>query len=335
MPDLRIGGASRYDTAALLADEFVAVTGARPRAVVIASGEDAKQGIDALSATFLAGVLGAPVLLTARDALPAPTADALARLGATDVRVMGGPGVVSDAVVAALGASGAAVSRVNGSDRYDTAARAARLGADAVRSYALMEGVGSRRTALLASGTNPADGLSAGPLAYAARVPLLLSARDELPAPTRSVIADLGIGQVVALGGSAALSPRALATLDAAGVAVLTVPGTSRFDTAAILLALASCPQLGPEAAAGKGGATGGFGLAFADAAQGYLANGERFPDALAAGPVAGAALRPLFLTRATVLAAETAAVIGAAAARSMTAIGLAGAVGDAVLAAA
>lgn len=334
MPN-RIGGASRYETAALLADEFVAITGARPRAVVVASGEDAKQGIDALSATFLAGVLGAPVLLTARGELPAPTREALARLGAGDVRVMGGPGVVSDAVLAALGAGGAAVSRVNGTDRYDTAAQAARLGAGSIASYALMEGVGSRRTALLASGTNPADGLSAGPLAYAARVPLLLTAREELPAPTRSAIADLGVGQVVALGGAAAVSPRVLNALDAAGVAVLQVPGASRFDTAAILLALASCPQLGPEAADGKGGALGGFGLAFADAAQGYLANGERFPDALAAGPVAGAALRPLFLTGASALAGETAGVIGATAARTMTAVGLTGAVSDAVLAAA
>ena len=334
MPN-RIGGASRYETAALLADEFVALTGTAPRAVVLASGEDAKQGIDALSATFLAGVLGAPVLLTARETLPEPTREALARLGAPDVRVMGGPGVVSDAVLAALGAGGAAVSRVSGTDRYDTAATAARLGADAIASYALMEGVGSRRTALLASGTNPADGLSAGPLAYAARVPLLLTSRDQLPAPTAAAVRDLGIGQVVALGGSAAISPAVLAALDAAGVAVLTAAGASRFDTAAILLALASCPQLGPDAAAGEGSAVGGFGLAFADAAQGYLANGERFPDALAAGPVAGAALRPLFLTGATTLAAETAGVIGATAARSMTAVGLAGAVNDAVLAAA
>ncbi len=327
----RIGGASRYDTAALLADEFVAVTGKNPASVVVASGEDAKQGIDALSAAFLAGILGAPVLLTAQGELPAPTADALARLAPGDVRIMGGPGVVSDAVMAAVGAGGARVSRVNGSDRYDTAARAARLGASAIGSYSLVAGEGSRPTALLASGTNPADGLSAGPLAYAGRVPLLLTGRDELPGPTRAALAELGITQVVALGGRAAISARVLDALEAAGVVTLTVPGGSRFDTAAILLALASCPQLtGPEPA----GVLGGFGLPFADAGAAYLANGERFPDALAAGAVAGAALRPLFLTSANALPGETAGVIAATTARSMTAVGLSGAVSDAVLAA-
>ncbi len=331
-PASRIGGTSRYDTAALLADEFVAVSPSRPSSVIVASGEDAKQGIDALSASFLAGVLGAPVLLTAAGELPAPTADALARLRPDAVHVMGGASVVSDTVLAAIAASGARVGRINGADRYDTAARAARLGASAIGSYALVAGEGSRPTALLASGTNPADGLSAGPLAYAGRVPLLLTARDELPAPTSAALRDLGITQVVALGGRAAISARVLDGLEAAGVVTLTVPGASRFDTAAILLALASCPQAEQGQAPGS---LGGFGLPFADAGSAYLANGERFPDALAAGAVAGAALRPLFLTSASTLPGETSGVIAATSARAMTAVGLAGAVGDAVLAAA
>ncbi|SDQ10064.1 cell wall-binding repeat-containing protein [Quadrisphaera sp. DSM 44207] len=354
----RIGGGDRYATAALVAEAFAAdlPAGAVP-GVVVASGEDAAGGIDALSATFLAGHVGAPVLLTARDRLPAPTRDAAAALlggsgggsgggssagagagagAGRTVHVMGGPAVVADAVLDHLREllPGAQVVRVQGGDRYATAAAAARLGAASIAPRALLAGSPAARTALVASGTNPADGLSAGPLAYAGRVPLLLTARDALPDATRSALRDLGIAQVVVLGGSAVVSSRVLDALAADGLEVVVAAGATRYDTAAVLLALASAPQAGAGAATGPGGVAG-FGLGFADAAQGYLVNGVRFPDALASGPLAGSRQRPLYLTAPSGLSGETAGALAATATSSVTAIGLAGAVPDAVLEAA
>lgn len=331
----RIGGQDRYETAARVAAEVTG--GQRVGAVVVASGEDAAQGVDALTAGFLAGHLGAPVLLTRRDAVPPATTDALTAALGTDqsggrVVVLGGPGVVSDAVVHSLGAAGAAVQRVAGDDRYATAAAAARAGAASIRSYALLAGAPAARTAVLASGTSPADALSAGPLVHAARVPLLLTARDALPPATLSALRDLGIGQVVVLGGRGVVSSQVLDALVAAGLGVLTVAGATRYDTAAVLLALASAPQL--TGAAGEGD-VGGFGLGFADAAQGLLANGARFPDALACGPLAGSRRQPLFLTAPGALSPETAALLAGTAVSSLRAVGLAGAVPDATLGAA
>jgi len=332
----RLGGQDRYETAAAIAAEF-ARTGPAARGAVLASGEDAGQGVDALAGSFLAGHLGVPVLLTRRGDLPDATRAALADLlgspatGAT-VHVMGGTAVVADAVLDAVRATGATAVRVSGGDRYGTAAAAARLGASSIASVALLAGAPEARTALLAGGSATADGLSAGPLAFAGRVPLLLTARDELPAVTRDALRDLAIGQVVVLGGTGVVSSRVLDALDALGVRVVSVPGATRYDTAAVLTALASAPQL--TGAAGEPD-VGGFGLTFADAAQGYLANGVRFPDALTAGPLAGRQLRPLFLTAPAALSPETANVIGAAGVGSLTAVGLGGAVPDAVLAAA
>lgn len=60
----RIGGTDRYQTAALLAQQFGSAN-----AVIVANGSTAKGGFDALSANYLAGQLGAPIVLTGGEAL--------------------------------------------------------------------------------------------------------------------------------------------------------------------------------------------------------------------------------------------------------------------------
>ncbi|MBC3762887.1 cell wall-binding repeat-containing protein [Quadrisphaera oryzae] len=336
----RTGGEDRYATAALVAAQVVAVlraAGTPPGGVLLASGEDASGGIDALSASFLAGHLSAPLLLTARGSLPAPTAAALRDLlpalpGGPVVHVMGGPAVVAPDVERAVTALGARVVRVAGDDRYGTAAAAAALGAPSARAHALVggpSGASPQRTAILASGTSPADALAAGPLACAARVPLLLTARDALPEATRTALSSLQVRQVVTLGGPAAIGTAVLDALDALGLAVLPVRGSDRFDTAAVLLALACAPPLDSTA---EDGDVGGFGTGFDTAASGYLANGTRFPDALACGPLAGLSGRPLFLTGPDALSDATRALLPGTAARSLVGVGRSGALPDAVL---
>lgn len=338
----RVGGEDRYATAALVAREVVsalAAAGTQPGGVLLASGEDAPGGIDALAASSLAGHLSAPLVLTQRSSLPPATAavlrDLLPKLpssgGGPVVHVMGGTAVITADVERALAALGARVVRVAGDDRYATAAAAAKLAAPSAKSYALLPG-GAQRTAVIASGTNPADALSAGPLVCAAKVPLLLTARDALPAATAAALAELGVKQVVTLGGSAAISTRVLDALAASGLAVLPVRGSDRFDTAAVLLSLACAPELGSSA---KDGDVGGFGLPFDAATSGYLANGVRFPDALAAGPLAGLQRRPLFVTSPDALSPATASLLPGTAARSLVAVGGPSAVPQALLVAA
>ncbi len=338
----RIGGDDRFATAALLATEVVTAlraAGKAPGGVLLASGEDSSGGIDALAASFLAGHLSAPLLLTSRGSLPAATETALRgllpQLPAPVVHVMGGTAVVTPAVQAAVEALGARVVRVAGDDRYATAAAAARLGAASIRSYSLVadaSGARARRTAVVASGTNPADALSAGPLACAAGVPLLLTPREALPAATRDALRDLSIGQVVTLGGPSAISTAVLDALDALGLPVLPVRGTDRFDTSAVLLSLAAAPELGSSA---RDGDVGGFGLPLDQAGTGYLANGVRFPDALACGPLAGLSRRPLLVTGPDALADATRSVLPGTAVRALVGVGRSGALPDAVLTAA
>jgi putative cell wall-binding protein len=89
----RIAGADRYATAAAIAG--AAFPGGAPTAY-LASGEAFP---DALSAGPAAAVRGGPVLLAKANQLPTATGRELDRLRISRLVVVGGPSVVSDAVV--------------------------------------------------------------------------------------------------------------------------------------------------------------------------------------------------------------------------------------------
>jgi putative cell wall-binding protein len=152
----RLAGASRYETAASIALEVGGTS-------VLAT--DASGWPDAVAASSLAALTRSPIVLVDRDGLPAASRDALAALGATSITVIGGSGVVSDATVAALSATGASVSRLAGATRYETsraiADAAVAAGADPTRAW-------------VATGTDWPDALAAGPAAAADGGVLLL-----------------------------------------------------------------------------------------------------------------------------------------------------------------
>ena len=121
---------------------------------------------DALAAGAAAARAGAPILLVEPNALPGATAAELARLGPDQIVVMGGTGIVSDAVLNQLKAYAPTVRRVSGEDRYATAVSLS------ASSYA----ANSVGDVYLASGTAFPDGLSVGPLVGRRGLPLLLVA---------------------------------------------------------------------------------------------------------------------------------------------------------------
>lgn len=232
--------------------------------VVIARADDFA---DALSAGPLARTLDAPLLLSARDALPTVVADEILRLGATQAIVVGGEAVVAGRVAEDLTALGLAVERLFGPDRFATAAAVAgRAGAPA----------GEVLVALGAPhGTNEgwADALSAAAFGMLPdTVPLLLTAQDHLPGPTAAVLADLAPSTVTVIGGPAAVSEAVVAELTAAVPDTRRVHGDTRYATsAAVLRDVASRP--------GFAGVTG-IGL--------VAATGANYPDGLTAGALTG-----------------------------------------------
>ena len=255
----RIAGPDRVMTA-------VAVSGlAFPSGatdVVIARADDFP---DALAGNYLAGQLGAPILLSGRADVPDAVVAEITRLGASNAHVLGGSAAIGEDVVRELEAAGLVVLRVAGADRFETAAAIASTSPPA--SIGLDDA--GRRTMIIGSGTGYADLLAAGSLSYAAKFPVLVTTGSSLPASVPATLTDLGVTHVLLLGGPAAVTPEVEADLIDLGVAVTRLGGANRYETAVAIARYAL--------------------------AQGFTTNdhidvatGTMFPDALAIGPLAG-----------------------------------------------
>ncbi|MDZ4177754.1 MAG: cell wall-binding repeat-containing protein [Coriobacteriia bacterium] len=280
----RVFGADRYATAAAIAHTAFP---AGSQVAVLVSGEAFPDG---LAASSLAGALNAPVLLTQKARLPVATADELRRLGARRVYIVGGTAAVSADVgraVRALGVGGLAVAleRVEGRDRYDTAAKVA-LTTRQITGR-------TPATIFVASGENFPDALALSPIAFTTTTPILLASRTALPAATADVITTLrGVTSnridVVVAGGTIAIDNVVATRAASLARGTLTrTQGPSRFETS---LAIA-------EYAVMKGWSRPAT-LAFA--------NGMSFPDALAGAPLPGMRGGPLLLTMPDTLSPPT-----------------------------
>ena len=145
-------------------------------------------------------------------------------------------------------------ARVSGRDRYETAARLA--------ERVFKPGV---KAVFLAPGEDYA--LAAGPAAAKLGGPVLVTKRAELPEATVAELTRLKPKMIVVVGGSDVVSPAVEAALRRYSATVRRVAGADRYETAAQVSAAFFDPGV----------------------AALYVAIGEDFPDALAAGAAAAA----------------------------------------------
>ncbi len=231
-PVREFAGATRYETSLAAAWQYIntaRATGTPVTTAIVASGEGL---IDAASAAGLARSANAPVLLTPSGQLFVPVAHLIESAGITRVLIVGGTAAVSRRVASTLAAvpGVASVERIGGRNRYDTAALIARA-MNAQGQYCNS----GLKSALLVTGDTEllTDVTVAGPMSYAASIPILLTATNAVPAETIAAIQTLGIQHVVAVGG--AFFPADVQA--AAGVERVTIiNGGNRFATAVEML---------------------------------------------------------------------------------------------------
>jgi len=173
-------------------------------------------------------------------------------------------------------------TRVAGDDRFETGAAAL----SSAWGFPATDGSTPRVPVLyVANGRDFPDALSAGPAAAHEGGALAMTDRDALPAATLAVVERLAPERIVVVGGPAAVSAEVYDQLASFQPAITRLGGADRYETSRLVARHSFL-----------GSSTG---------ERIYLATGEAFPDALAAGPAAHRDDAPVLLVRGGQAAAD------------------------------
>lgn len=281
---VRLSGSDRYATSYAASRSSFATASA----VVIASGANFP---DALSAAGLAGALDCPVLLAppvtaVDDPRLGPLYSEINRLDAHTAYVIGGESAVSSVLFDQVETWVAAVERIPGATRYETAQNVAEK-IDEINGA-------PADIAFVVRGDSFADALAASPFAFSQALPILLTPSGSLDVYTNTYLELNNVDEVLIAGGTGAVSAAVAAQLDAlnAGATdVVRMSGADRYETAARVAS--DCIDRG-----------------WGDWSTIGIATGTNFPDALSGGAALGTRGGSLLLTTPTALSAPAAAAI-------------------------
>lgn len=248
----RLSGATRLETAV----EVARAGWDASNEVVIARSDDPA---DALAGSALAASLGAPLLVAGPHELQTVVADEVRRLGAGRAVLLGGTAALSDDVGDALRGMGLRVDRVFGATRIETATAIADRLAPGPGGRAFLVGAHSWQDALAAAGHTARDARSGDPR------PLLLTG-GTLSEATRATLGRLQIDEVTVVGGRDVVPDAVLDALRADGLTATRIGSSDPYATSRAVADLDL-----------ERGAT-----------TLVVATGEKFPDGLAAGALAG-----------------------------------------------
>ncbi|QHA01545.1 cell wall-binding repeat-containing protein [Dehalobacter restrictus] len=216
----RFAGETRYETAV----EISSNNWTNASSVVLTRGDAFP---DALAGAVLANsavVGGGPLLLTESNRLRPEVLQEIQRLNASSVFILGGTGAISASVENALKTSGLQTYRIQGNDRYETAANIAATSIE------------SSTRAFLASGKVFADALSISSYAAANGIPLLLTDTQKVPTATLNALQKLGVTEITLIGGESAISASVAGQLKTAGYTVSRLSDQDRYKTNVAIL---------------------------------------------------------------------------------------------------
>jgi putative cell wall-binding protein len=217
---------------------------------------------DAMAGASFAAALHGPILLVTQTAVPSATSGELSRLHPTTITLLGGTSVIGNGVAQAMVKYTNDVRRISGPDRWQTAA-------------AIASGFTSPVPAVyIANGFTFPDALTGGAaIGGSTGGPLLLVEQGSIPKATADALTALKPGNIFVLGGTSAVSDDVVNQLKPYSPnAPIRRSGPDRYETAIqVAQAFSSAPIV-------------------------YLARGDQFPDAMAAGAAAGFLRGPILL---------------------------------------
>jgi putative cell wall-binding protein len=142
---------------------------------------------DAVSAAPLAYKYKAPILLSDKGSLNEETSSELSSLNVKHVFIVGGTGVISTKVENQIEAKGIDVQRLYGINRYAT-------------SVAIARQIGNNGSVVITNGLNPYEAMSISPIAAKLGMPIILTARNNVPDVVKNYIQNNGVTQTYVLG---------------------------------------------------------------------------------------------------------------------------------------
>ncbi len=181
----RLAGSDRYATSAKIAEDGWESSDY----AVIASGENFP---DALCGAPLAAKYNAPILLTAKDQLNDKTRIQLLDLDVKQVFIIVGVNVISASVEQAIRNLGMSVTRIAGTNRYDTSLKVAQQ-------------IGTFDKVIIATGNNFPDALSIASIAGSKGYPIILADRDSIQTDILSYIKSK-VSATIVIGGTGVIS---------------------------------------------------------------------------------------------------------------------------------
>lgn len=174
------------------------------------------------------------------------------------------------------------VDRTYGADRYATAVQISKAYFPDGPANGWDGNITNSYTVVLATGENFPDALAATPLAAQMGAPLLLTPGASLPQVVSAELERLKPWRVMIIGGPDVVSKGVADTIAAMGAKIDRVAGDDRYETS-VEVAQKYVQQLGFDGVVWDKGV--------------FVARGDAFPDALAAGPAAAGMHRPVLLT--------------------------------------
>ncbi|MGH4120706.1 cell wall-binding repeat-containing protein [Clostridium sp.] len=257
IPTIRYQGSNRFETAV----EISKAGWVSSDYVVLAN---AYGFADALTGVPFAYLKDAPILLTDKNSIPQFTYDEIERLGAMNIYILGGTGVISKNIESELKSNEFNVVRLAGSNRFETAIQ--------IGNEVLMDN--SSETAVLTTAYNYPDALAMSSYAAMNKYPILYTQTNILNIDTEEFLKNNGITKVIIPGGIGVVSENVAKQLRMSGITVERIDGVDRYNTA-VNIAIQ-------------------YESSFKDEVM--IATGNNFPDALAGGVLAAKKQIPILL---------------------------------------
>lgn len=254
----RLSGDNRYETSVEVSEKNFKSADT----VVLASGQNIA---DALVASSYADIEEAPILLTNKNSISDEVLDEIERLKADKVVIVGGQSSISSSVESRLKKEDIKVTRISGSDRFDTSDKLS-------QEVSRLSKKSSQ--AILVNGYKNIDALSVSSLATKEELPILLNGRNALNMSVKNRLKQMNVKKVYIIGGNNSISSDVEKELKRMQISVVRLSGTDRYETSANIAK-----------------------YAYKDFDEAIVASGENPVDALAASTLTGKKEAPILLT--------------------------------------